>query len=32
MVFPRADSLVEDEIELVRALYDSGVPLLPCDK
>ena len=31
MVFPRAGTpLVEDEIELVRALYDAGVPLLPC--
>ena len=31
VVFPRAGTpLVEDEIELVRALYDAGVPLLPC--
>ena len=31
VVFPRAGTpLVEDEIELVRALYDAGVPRLPC--
>lgn len=30
VVFPRAGTpLLEDEIELVKALYDSGVPLLP---